>query len=62
LLIAESVDPQASLGQHFTSFSVILSLRQVNITIQLDNQVSGMAVEIYDKAADNLLTAEVKSS
>ena len=62
LVIGDTQDSQPMRGKHRITLLVILRLLRVNTSVYFNDEPGRVAIEIYDEASNNLLTAKDESS
>jgi hypothetical protein len=61
LVVRDPEHSQPSTSKDAIAFLVVVTLVLVNGTIHLDDEASGVAVEVNDEPIDDLLSAKLKS-
>jgi hypothetical protein len=60
LIVGDAQDAIPSGDENRVSLGVCLSLLVVDCAVHFDNEASGVAVEVYDEAAEYVLASDVQ--
>jgi hypothetical protein len=61
-LVLEPHDPQAMRGDDGVARRIVLGLTLVDLPVYFDDETCGVAIEVRDKAADDLLSPEMQAA
>src|SRR5215471_14243952 len=60
-IVGKAEDAQAASGKDAVSFAIVVDARFVYVAIDFNDEPGGMAIEISDKAVNDLLAAEMQA-
>lgn len=61
LVVCETNNAKAALGQRLLALTIWFNLLQMDVTVNFDDKAGGVTVKIDDEAIDHLLPSKVKS-